>query len=133
MKAQEEGGLGPQECREGEGKAVLGDRSVDLQKYDWVRSRRDPGTPQDQHTACGRSSRAGALISTQDLGATGNVKQGNRTTGLCFRKSLLEVPLIPGEGKKSKGRWPFQRVPCPWGKRETGHQSFLREQTFELL
>lgn len=68
----------------------------------------------------------------RSLGATGNIKQENRIIRLCFGKSLLEAALIPWEGKRAEGRAPFQTVPCPQGKRRTGHQSFLREQTLSF-
>lgn len=125
----------------------------DPQRCASARSKREPDLSQDQHSGwmaiqddrqvCRDAdpslertgSRALNLsLESQDWssGALGNLKQESRQSDLCFEKGPTKMVLILGEGKKSEGRGPFQRVLCPWGERKTGHQSFQRERTSEL-
>lgn len=61
MKAQKEGGLGPDGCREGEGTAVLRENNLEGSAKVCVSARRsrrerDPGLSQDQQEPAGTGS-----------------------------------------------------------------------------
>lgn len=122
MKAQEEGDLGPQGCRKdgppGEQSGWAKVRLGEEQEGPWHTRGQHSATWGGSrfHRATGPSSdQQGPNLPSRprSLGATGHVEQENRSIGPCFGKNLLEVVLIPQEGKKSERRGPFQRVACP--------------------